>query len=140
MDLVIVILLVAVLVVISVLTGFIVKRSHQTSESTAMQSAQSNTAQPENGVHEKLDSIENKIDRIDKLTSASGIYNIGLTAMVAGLTFFIATFTLAGQGVDFDFAQFARSVEGVIFIVGVVLSIVGIIKIFKARSTHKKNV
>ncbi len=118
MDLVIVILLVAVLVVISVLTGSIVRGSHQTSESTATQSAQSITAQPENGVHEKLDSIEKHLQWQDKEAkrAAYGSYAVfgGAIALV-GVSLWLGTSLLPANVLFWDYVFILAVGFGVMF-------------------------
>ena len=98
-------LLAAILVVVSILLGFVICNSinRKTRDAEKQREVTGNETQ--------LARIESKLDKSNKFTWSSSVYMLGVTAMVAGIGFTTSSFTGAGL---------------VAFRVGLVISIIGL--------------
>ena len=103
-------LLVAILVVVSIFTGFIICNAikQRTRNAEGQKEITNNETQ--------LDRIESKLDRSSKFTLAIFPYMLGVTAMGVGLGLSIGLFNTASM---------------VIFFIGLALEIIGLVCLFK---------
>lgn len=128
------ILLVAILVVVSILLGFVIYNSINLRTRGA--GRQRETTNDET----QLDRIEGKLDRSNRFTRSTFIYMLGLTAIVVGFAFITSEVAIKESWAALfagGLSQFARW-GWTLVALGFVISIIGLVFRFRTRWSSRR--